>query len=226
MAHFTALRAFASKEYKFHQRKSISLAEQEYGAAAADGVCFGVVMMWVKEKLTTTGSLASGPQNLKFAPRRNADIHVRNETTMLRAAAFQSFYSQHGVGNLAQHMNLHETEYTVDPVSRRNESNNLPEVQILATLVRAGENLPEGHAIAMELKVRDAGNGTQIGGHAIGMYRSRGHTLHFFDPNVGVYEVRNIPDFMQAWLDGCRYGRGWVFSPLRDHGSWIYCYER
>jgi hypothetical protein len=225
MAHFTALRAFASKEYKFHQRKSIARAEQEYGAAAANGVCFGVVMMWMKEKLTTTGSLPGGLQNLKFAPRLNANIHVRTETTMLQAAAFQSHYSRHGVDNLAQHMNLHEAAYTVDTASRRNESN-MPEVEILATLVRAGENLPEGHAIAMELKVRDAGSGTQIGGHAIGMYRSRGRTLHFFDPNVGVYEVRNIPDFMQAWLDGCRYGRGWVFSPFRDHSQWIYCYER
>ena len=94
---------------------------------------------------------------------------------------------------------------------------------MLATLLRVGEELREGGAAVIELGVHD---GTRDGGHVIGMYRSRGRHLHFFDPNVGVYQVRDIVGFMQAWMDGCHYGRGWSFSAIRNANDWIHCYTR
>ena len=36
--------------------------------------------------------------------------------------------------------------------------------------------------------------------HATGLYKSRGKHLHFFDPNVGIYEVKNPAEFVSAWV--------------------------
>jgi hypothetical protein len=75
----------------------------------------------------------------------------------------------------------------------------------------------------IELDVHGA---SRRGGHAIGMYRSRGQNLYFFDPNVGVYQLRNVAGFMQAWLEGYRNGRGWTFSAFRSGTDWIHHYAR
>jgi hypothetical protein len=76
-------------------------------------------------------------------------------------------------------MGLREASHAVEPVARPG-SGFVPEIRILPTLVRVAEDLPEGHAIVIELGVHDAGDESRIGGHAIGMYRSRGHHLYFF----------------------------------------------
>jgi hypothetical protein len=95
------------------------------------------------------------------------------------------------------------------------------EIQILETLVRAGEDLPEGEAVVLQIGVRV---GTRNAGHAVAMYHSRGRHLHFFDPNVGVYQVRDVSGFMQAWIAGCG-SRVWrLVAPYRN--DWILCYTR
>jgi hypothetical protein len=222
---FTALLAFATKEYKFQQRKSMSRAEEEYGEAAAQGVCFGAVMMWVREKLTTNGSSWRPGPGKEFSPSRGTETHGRNSITMLHAAAHQQHYSTHGASSLADNMGLHEASHIVETVAKK-DSAFRPVTVMLATLTQVGVQLPQGHAVVMELGVSDAQSGASLGGHAIGMYRSRGNHLHFFDPNIGVYQVQEIEDFMRAWLEGCRHGRGWTFSPFRKGTDWIYCYER
>jgi hypothetical protein len=222
MAMFTALKAFAKKEYKFQQRKSMQFALREYGDRAASGVCTGAVMMWVREKLTTTGAPWQVMQTKQFSPRVFGDVHERNAMTMLEAAGNQVRYSRRGLHQLAAYLGLDDAILNIRPAMQRG-AGNLPEVQMLETLARVGEELPEGHAVVIEVAV---GGGAQGGGHAIGMYRSRGRHLHFFDPNVGVYLVHDVLGFMQAWMDGCRYGRGWTLSPFRTGFDWVHFYTR
>ena len=222
MPNFTALRGFASKQYKFHQRKSIELAVERYGDDASSGVCMGVAMMWVQEKFTTTGAFWHPMQNKDFSPGRGGDVHTRNAETMLRGAGYQMLYNQRGAAALATHLGLRDATFDIRAVVQP-DNGNRPEVRLLDTLVRVGEDLPEGGAAVIELAVRHASGD---GGHAIAVYRSRGRHLYFFDPNVGVYQVRDIAGFMQAWIDGCRYGRGWTLSPFRQGNDWIHCYSR
>jgi hypothetical protein len=223
---FPALKSFASKEYKFQQRKSMELVLARYPEEAASGVCFGAVMMWVKEKLTTTGSLWHGSQAKAFSPNGDAEVHQRNKYTMRAAGEFHQYYKQHGAGDLGGYMGLREVFSTFQPTVRPDRGHQ-PEVQMFETLARAGQELPAGHAIVVEVGLYNWGNQSYAGGHAIGMYRSRGNHLYFFDPNIGVYQVRDIAGFVRAWLDGCRDGRGWSVTPLNDaRRTWFYCFAR
>jgi hypothetical protein len=90
---FPTLKSFASKEYKFQQPKSIELVLARYPDDAASGVCFGAVMMWVKEKFTTTGSLWHGSQAKAFSSNGDAEVHQRNKYTMRAAGEFHQYYT-------------------------------------------------------------------------------------------------------------------------------------
>lgn len=60
---FSALNKYAHREYKFVQGDSYSQVTANYGTELTSGVCMGVVLNWVKEKLTTSNGLvrAEGP---------------------------------------------------------------------------------------------------------------------------------------------------------------------
>jgi hypothetical protein len=221
MAIFTGLTAFANKEYKFKQAKSKGLADSVHGDDAAHGVCFGLVMMWVREKLTTTGSWYR-VQHKNFSPGHGGDVHDRNAITMLQAAEYQLHGRKQGDDKVATYLGLRPVEPDIQLVVRPDRNYN-PEVQIFETLVRVAKALRSGQAVVIELDVHGA---SRRGGHAIGMYRSRGQNLYFFDPNVGVYQLRNVAGFMQAWLEGYRNGRGWTFSAFRSGTDWIHHYAR
>ena len=221
---FTELKAFASKEYKFQQRKSLQFARWDYGHHVAIGACVGAVMMWVREKLTTTGASWNPMQTKQFSPESGSSVHERNAMTMIEAAGNQVRYNRKGVNYVAEYLGLHDATFDIRPAVRPDRQNR-PEVQIPETLVRVAEELHEGSAAVIELGVRE-GTEDKRRGHAIGMYRSRGGHLHFFDPSVGVYEVRDVDGFMRAWLDGCRNSRDWTFIPFRNEGDWIHCYTR
>jgi hypothetical protein len=38
-------------------------------------------------------------------------------------------------------------------------------------------------------------------GHATAVYKSRGGSLYFFDPNIGVYEVHDAAAFITSWKE-------------------------
>jgi hypothetical protein len=218
---FTELNAFARKVYKFQQRKSDGLTQAVHGDNFANGVCFGLVMMWVREKFATTGAWYRD-QHQNFSPAPGGDVHERNGITMLQAAEYQRLYRWEGVDLVAYRLRLRPATTDIRPVVGQGREF-IPQVQILATLVRVGEHLPPGEAAVIELDVHGAG---QPGGHAIGMYRSRGRQLYLFDPTIGVYEIHNLAGFMQAWIDGYRNGRGWTFSPFRNGTDWLHYYAR
>ncbi len=217
MAHvFRDLKGFASKEHKFQQRKSIGPARAMHGDWLTDGLCVGLVMMWVQEKCTRMPSLLRW--NKDFSPGIfEKNVHKSNSNTMLKAVKYQELYTrQRGqLDGVATDLGLRDATFDIQPVRQPGSS----EIQILETLVRAGEDLPEGGAVVFQLGVRVGGRNA---GHAVAMYQSRRRHLHFFDPNVGVYQVRDVSGFMQAWIDGCGE-RGWTLhAPPR--GDWILCY--
>ncbi len=45
------------------------------------------------------------------------------------------------------------------------------------------------------------------------------------DPNVGVYQVRDVRGFMNARSEGYRIGKSWTLSPP-FRNDWIHCDTR
>jgi hypothetical protein len=220
---FSTLERHARREYKFAQRDSNGLINQEtmlanYSDKLAHGVCMGVVLNWIKEKLSTSNSLVRRDGRLlstsskRFAnpinpiSRLSAGISpakgsvlekfldkgksgVRNQTTMLSGAMTQSAYISGGSSGRSSVAR----ELGLQPSSYVPEG--LTQID------------PENASIYKPLRVADAsiaaagtglpkGNAVLIeidqikgAGHAIAFYRSRGGVLYFFDPNAGVYSI-------------------------------------
>jgi hypothetical protein len=246
---FSALNKHAHREYKFVQADSYRQVSETYGTAMDGGVCMGVVLNWVKEKLSTSrgplrpdGPLRnpavkhfSNPVN-PFSRIRNGispptdsalgklmgkqpgeprgrKSGARNEATMLEGAKTQESYLYKTTDELVAELNLHQGGYTPEEKTRKvkyvaqNAGTGRPQESFVAervddaTIAGAGEQLPKGNAIVLDLKQEAGGPG-----HAVAFYRSRGGTLYFFDPNAGVYEIsrpyeKHLLGFVQTWLD-------------------------
>ena len=70
------------------------------------------------------------------------------------------------------------------------------------------QNLKEGRGVYISFSVVGRKPEKPGGGHAVAAYRSRGNTLYFFDPNCGVYDVRDADKFFAAFV-ACYDGIGY-----------------
>ncbi|MEM5314896.1 YopT-type cysteine protease domain-containing protein [Paraburkholderia sp. JHI869] len=246
---FRALNRYAHREYKFVQRDSYAQVRARYRADMADGVCMGVVLNWVKEKLSTSNGLRrvegplrnptvqqfSNPLNPltrirqgisppthsllgKLMGKQPGQPHSRksgprNENTMLDGAHTQANYRYKSRDDLVSDLGLVPGKHVPkekmrqEQFAEKNARTGYTAQRIIAVraddemLAEAGENLPKGNAIVLDLKQEAGGPG-----HAVAFYKSRGGTLYFFDPNAGVYEISRpyskyaLP-FMRAWLE-------------------------
>jgi hypothetical protein len=229
---FSALNPYGHREYKFAQsdsygRINAAVMGANYTAALANGSCMGVVLNWVKERLTTSNGLLRpdgpllNPTTKHFSnpinPLARLDRGIsppkdslmskfidkgksgpRNESTMLAGAMTQLAYRAGTKQTVAQELGLMEGSHDQSPVIYRDPEHNIPVRVEDETIEAAAKNLPKGNAIVIELKQ------TGGSGHAIAFYRGRQGTLHFFDPNAGVYKVfesgSSILNFVRAWL--------------------------
>jgi hypothetical protein len=215
--YFAALKnpAIAQKECKFQQRASMSSIPQ---GGAGHGLCLAVSFLWIKEKIShhRLNPLKIG-QNT-FSSKANQ--HDYNSGLMMKAYRLQqAHYVGKGghTGEIERALGLHSS--TQSSVIR-------PTTQNLSTLMASKINiLTPGTAIAFELRVEVAG---AAGAHMVAVYKSRGNKLHFFDPNVGIYEVKILGRFLDAWQAGCR-NRGWSNLQPYTRGSsaeWTHVFQR
>jgi hypothetical protein len=232
---FSALNKYGRREYKFAQADSYGQINAEvmgtnYSDNLQNGVCMGVVLNWVKEKLATSNGLLrrdgpllnpttkqfSNPLNpfsrldKGISPSKSSPMNKfidkgksgpRNESTMLAGAMTHSAYLAKSTHTVARELGLIEAAHDPRPKVKPGDSN-IPVRIEDETIGAAGMDLPKGNAIVIELQQRERSGS----GHAIAFYRSRGGTLYFFDPNAGVYEVfqseaSNVLKFVQAWLE-------------------------
>ncbi|MCX5544301.1 YopT-type cysteine protease domain-containing protein [Paraburkholderia sp. CNPSo 3076] len=247
---FSALNKHAHREYKFVQADSYRQVRQTYGTDMDGGACMGVVLNWVKEKLSTSNGLLrpdgplrnsavkhfSNPLNPLSRIRngispptdstlgkligkepgqpRGRKSGARNEAAMLEGAKNQENYNRYKtIDELVAELELDPGGYTPEEKTRKvkyvaqNAGTSRPQESFGAervddaTIAGAGEQLPKGNAIVLDLKQEAGGTG-----HAVAFYKSRGGTLYFFDPNAGVYEIsrpyeKHLLGFVQAWLD-------------------------
>lgn len=238
---FSALNRFGHREYLFAQADSYSLVTRHY-PKLDHGVCMGVVLNWIREKLTTSHGLlrqkgllsrslpGSQPNSFSHSlnplKRMREETATRNQTAMLSGAMVQATYYARGNNPSAVALELGLIEGDYSPLAKSQKGpppSHLPVRLHAESMADAAEHLSRGMAILIELQPAE-GDGA---GHSIAFYRSRGNTLYFFDPNAGVYTIPNagnILPFIQAWLnvylriDGITWitrREGWCLSFIR-----------
>jgi hypothetical protein len=133
---WSVLNRHARRKYKFIQAESYAGVTDYFANRMPDGVCMGVAMNWIKEKLTTSDSLfrTTGPlrssQERQFSNPLNPITRLqrgispaansvaanlidkksksgeRNRAAMSEGALKQHFFSQHGTSMLAIGLDL------------------------------------------------------------------------------------------------------------------------
>jgi hypothetical protein len=223
---FAQLQAHATKLYKFQQRKSVPHGTGDQWG----GACLAITLVWIHEKTTTSNSFLLRPfQHREFVSSASGDIHAHNAHICGRANNYLSGSKdgadispvERAIGLVPINSLTAELKRVRGPAPTH-----FPEVDLAGTLVNTAYNLPAGHAVCLEIELFQSG---QKYAHAIGMYKSRGGTLHFFCPNAGEYEVLNPEGFFEAYIAGCEQ-RGWqqLYPLVRrgDEGAWCHFYSR
>jgi len=226
---FAALKQHATKENKFKQGASIGqLDPDEVGVGNFDtikkGICAALAANWLQEKL-------SSPKNLVFSGQfAGAGVHAGRNLDTVRSAVpkFLAYKeapfasevlaqyglepSLKGAGSpvLNDKVPTKERSYserTGTWTERRTIQFVTKVAESLANACTAGF-LKQGRGVYISFSVVGKTPDKQGGGHAVAAYRSRGNTLHFFDPNCGVYDVKDPDKFFAAFV-ACYGGIGY-----------------
>jgi hypothetical protein len=201
----------STKEYKFQQRKS--------APTGSEGECLAVCLIWIKEKITST---RFGLFRTSEFAASESNVHAHNLGIMARARSLGGHRSFNQLGDIENRLGLeNETGVPASYVSNRLSQG----LDLEISLVGLVAELQPGTAACAMMTIAGA-----QAGHAIAMYRSRSGSLHFFDPNSGIYKVQHAPAFISGWLEGCR-NRGWTgmrpdFRAGAAQSSWCQLYSR
>jgi hypothetical protein len=221
--YFSELNRYSNKYLKFQQRKST------IEGLSSDHQCLALSLMWIGEKCSTTNSSVRPGQKatLFVAQSDDASTHAYNAEAMKAADLYKNMIKTGSdISPISEALGLKPHHVSFEIVKQK-DSSNYSVIDFSETLTAVALKLEKGKAILIEVLVRRPYVDTA--GHAISLYRSRGGKLHFFDSNVGAYEVNDVGDFMKAWIEGCK-NRGWTVSPyFRGFGeddSWYHAYER
>jgi hypothetical protein len=223
---FAQLQAHATKLYKFQQRKSVPHGTGDQWG----GACLAITLVWIHEKTTTSNSFLLRPfQHREFVSSASGDIHAHNAHISGTANMYRRDLVHGGdISPIERAIGLVPLNSSTAEIKRTRGAAPpySPEVDFAGTLVNTAYNLHAGYAVCLEIGLFYSGKPE---GHAIGMYKSRGGTLHFFCPNAGEYDVINPEGFFEAYIAGCEQ-RGWqqLYPLVRrgDEGAWCHFYSR
>lgn len=177
--HWAWLDQYGKREYKFVQRDSYRPVLDRYPKDYQGGVCMGVAMNWIQEKLTTSNGLlrSKGPlfsaKERKFSNSVNPITRIkeglspskdsllskfmkkgnsgeRNQEAMLQGAHSQQIYMKRDLRTLALELGLVDSSY--DPVAKHTKGiGGIPERHHAGTIAKAAVELPKGTAMLIEL---------------------------------------------------------------------------
>jgi hypothetical protein len=200
--YFSDLKKYGDKQLKFQQTKSIKALRQDVNEHVINrptisqddlkgiegGVCGALVADWLSEKLHQE-------RKGMFKPGAEPDLHTnRNKHSVHAAVDSHIRYKREGGTNtqLLDRAGL-QSDGTYVYV---NDDWSMP--RSLVEIAKP-DNLKQGRGVYIGLSLYHRVK--EGGGHAIGLYRSRGNKLWFFDPNCGVYTVKT-KEFFDVWTAG------------------------
>jgi hypothetical protein len=221
----------ATIEYEFNQG---TLADQFQFEEAEDGVCAGLVINWLLEKMSTSnGFRASIARAFGGGTSRSfygAATPGRQEAVLRSGRRAQQAYEAAGLRTMRYSLaeaglqvddatTGHANTSSLNPsgalVMGRGDANR-PVARVVESLVQAASEflLSKGCGLIVGITL-------DRGGHTVGIYRSHGSNIHFFDPNIGVFKVRDLSAFLESWLDYYRFKSITVRLDTRDE-TFIY----
>jgi len=212
---FSNLRKFATKELKFQTRKSYQLVDQQ---AFPNGICMGITMEWVTEQIKEEGT--SGiHRNFKkqlFVNRTKANAQLVKASQASHAAfdgeggTPESAARRHGLSFVDIHLPLNPSAFS------SGEGTTVAIEEICSTAY-----LQPGRAAIISIDFLKPDTKDRFTSHAVGVYRTKTSNLLFFDSNVGVYRVRNLRSFIEAWISDYKLGKRVI---IRIGRKATYCY--
>ena len=208
---FSELRPqLAEKEYKFQQRKSAS--------ADSEGECLAVCLMWIKEKITTNRFSLFRTSAFSAAP---GSEHRHNRGIMDRARALGG----RGIDQLAILEGALGLQHDIGVAAARRIRRLSQNPDVISSMTALLAEIQPGTGATAEIYVDN-----RQAGHAVAIYRSRSGTIHFFDPNCGIYRIKQPGGFLEAWYQGC-LNWGWLgmepnVRPGQGQTEWSRFYPR
>ncbi len=190
-------------------------------------MCATACMLWIAAKI---GRKANRPRlgadfSRSFLDRRNED--KRNEAIMLRAHQLNQKHYANQSGDLTDV----EKELKLEKAPSKTISDTAAGMDTFPDkLAHVIKHLRYCQAAAFDLQVTKDGT---TGGHMVAAYKSPAGSIHFFDPNAGVYEIdsSNVSEFMRG-LERAFGNRGWEnVEPfhrqhLQPRHNWAQIYSR
>jgi hypothetical protein len=170
---------------------------QQDRADLSGGICCGATIEWIREKLGGTNSFFRR-QSKNFVctptPAKSAIVthkaavhqleHVRNDVPL------DDLFRQNRFILTAME----------DYHNKDKDEIHLPYTDIAQTFERVLAGLKKGECVLLRATV-DSVDGRFLGYHAAALYKSHGGQAHFFDANVGAFEIRDSAAFIRAWVD-------------------------
>jgi hypothetical protein len=227
MGRFINLLNYATKEFKFTQRKT--LPEAEFVVTPADfqilktGACAALTCAWIREKLSKPFDKKfegkfQGPQIHTYRGqnyRTIGSIHkaqiASSNPDLLNAKSW--LFDEFG---LVLSKDDHADNYSKREYFNRFSKQNYSFAKLMCLYLRDILNNNPGSGAYIGVRVREKGQETI--GHAFGLYLSRKFQLHFFDANCGVYQIHSgkIQEFFDT-LSQCYSDTGHpIIEPFMD----------
>jgi hypothetical protein len=186
---------------------TLTLTDQEFDGVKG-GVCAALACAWLAEKLSSNGDDFEGNS-------AGPDIHSGSNLNVVEAAVpkYLNYRKNSDVHELLEDYGV-KISYGMHPeIKRKREETTRDKrgmmqfattLRVLETLVAttAVAVLPQGKGAYVAIRCESTVPDRVSGGHAVAVYRSRGNTLYFFDPNCGVYKVLDATRFFGAWIAG------------------------
>ena len=181
---WSRLNGYGQREYKFSQADSFEPVRVRYEDQFSNGVCMGVTMNWIKEKLSTSNGLLNAKGRLRnsqprqfssplnpiarlkqgISPPANSVLTkllkkgksgARNEQAMLDGAHNQGIYRGRNVQVLSAELGLGTSSYSPTVKARRGSAPEyLREFMHPESIAEAAVGLPRGEALLIEIEHR------------------------------------------------------------------------
>lgn len=215
----------------------LALSDDEL-ASLQEGTCESLALGWLAAKLQMVGvptdklqSWAAhsnrGMSHLsKMAPNNDdSDVHAINANIMLNMARADVEAERN---NTTTHNYFDSMALSIQGIN----SFLKPEVGIIDAIHGEPDDkqIPVHQALMQTCTILHPGTGANInvtilninnhfsllGRHSVSVYRDSQSRIHFFDPNVGEYEVEDPNKFFKTWEDATASGRGWRLEILTE----------
>lgn len=200
---FIELKQYASKELAFDQQKYLPslvetmTADRQSTRWVEGGVCAGLTVGWLSEKIRGARGMQFYRTKLFAKPSDDGTRAALAERAMLMAGTRQAAYAAGGalLEPLFESAGLDLEKCDLEP--------HTGETVLHENFFRLAADkmaFPCGRGIALSVTVDSDPPGIPQG-HLVGMYRSNGTSLYFFDANAGLYKVLDPLGFITGWVD-------------------------